>query len=203
MDFVLYFREKRPINPIIWGFCPIFVSQTLVELVRKFSPLRGIFETYSSLSSYTLTYIFPPLRGHLWYPSLCMHLIMTSRSYLDQDEGIYRCCDGQYSGEYITKIRNMMSYNWRNMSYKFLEKCPIILWFLDGMSVCTLEILWDILKLANWESGSASFTWLESNQNHCEVQSYSERLDLTKMAFPGSHGLHLNQRLYLARVKYV
>ncbi len=31
VDFVLYFLEKRPINSIILGFCPIFVSQTLVE----------------------------------------------------------------------------------------------------------------------------------------------------------------------------
>ncbi len=30
-----------------------------------------------------------------------MHLIMTSRSYLDQDEGIYRCFDGQYNGKYL------------------------------------------------------------------------------------------------------
>ncbi len=60
------------------------------------------------------------------YPSRCVHLIMTSRSYLDQDKGIYTCFDGQYSGKYKKNTGYDVLYLIQNVLCFFLQKRPII-----------------------------------------------------------------------------
>ena len=59
---------------------------------------------------------------------------------------------------------------------------------LPDLSQHKMFLLHSTQDLALPDSSSSS----TGNQNHCEIQSHSERLDLSKVALPNSHWLYLN-----------